>query len=285
MDGHASRPEGGFNGKRARPAHWIDQGLPRLPSGQGQQAGRQDLVERSAGPGRTIAALEQGILAHQIEGDGDLLPGDVQVNELVRSRPVDVEMAAALSLHPVPEMVAHGVLHPEHGKLVVGEMVAVDRHVEGHRLARINPLAPIELHRLGVQVIGALGLETEHGTQDAHREPRRLQEAVQPLLFDGEGHAAPSLLNVDRPAGLRLGRHQRLEPHEGADHILYGPWLPGFFQLAHPPLCLIEYPSRVSQSATRCRWSPCRSTAPSFQPPPTPHRALSAFATERAMSS
>ena len=131
MNRDARGPQPGLHGKGARPTHRVDQGLPGTPSGEPEQSRRQHLVEWSTGLGCTITPLEQGILSYKVEGNGHLISGNVQVDELLRRGAVDVEVVDGAALGLRAEMIAQGILEPEHGKPIVREMLTVHRHIEG----------------------------------------------------------------------------------------------------------------------------------------------------------
>ncbi len=219
VDRHPCRPKARLNGERAGTTHGVEQDLAWLPSGKGQQACGEHLIEWRPRPGCPIAPFEQGILAHQVERNGHVFARNVEVDQLLRSCPVDVEVPAPLALHAVPEMVAHGVLETEHRKLIVREMLAVDRDIEGHGPPVIHPLAPIQLHGPGVQIIRPFGLESKHGAQHPHRKPRRLQEGVQPRFTDVKRDAPASGHNLGGAQGLQFSSDEGLQPHQSSTDI------------------------------------------------------------------
>ena len=130
VDGHTRSPKTRLDGKGARAAHGVHQRFSGLPARQSQQARGQHLVERRPGPRRTVAPLEQGLLAHEVEGDRHFLPRDVQVDQLLRRRTVNVQVVCAAGTGRSLEVIAQCVLQAEHGELVVRKVLAVDRDIQ-----------------------------------------------------------------------------------------------------------------------------------------------------------
>ncbi len=163
------------------------------PAGGGEHRRGERLLERRFALVGAPAALEQR-LARAVHVDRGAFSARVEDDLQVGPRGVDVRPLAVLVAHPV----ADGVLDAQRGEVEAPERAALRGRVDAQRLARGDPLRPVDRARQRIQI--ALVAVRSFGDLDQH-------PLCKPALEIEEHHLA-------RVAGERDTAAHR--PHLGA---------------------------------------------------------------------
>ena len=129
----------GFKRQASRTAHRVDKMGFLVPARQGDKAGGERFFERRNG---RIAAVATSMQAGpcQIEADGAVIPGQVQIDPQVGILRVNVGTFSAV----VPDFVNDGVLGFQGGEAGVSDLGIAQVGIHGQGHARSQKLLPIE---------------------------------------------------------------------------------------------------------------------------------------------